>query len=154
MPEKTEEYFKNGVANLGDVGYVNEKGEYYIDGRISDFIPVAENIRLYPYEIEDVVEDILERNQRYDAIIKDYCVHGLPRGEFEIPALQLYVDGENSDVAQEMIEEIREALETKVIRSKRVAAYKIRTVAFPVTFAGKMDVKSLKNETDGFITTF
>ena len=150
MPEKTVEYFKDGVANLGDIGYVNEEGEYFIDGRMSDFINLAGGVKLYPYEVEDVIEDVIETNLGFESVVRDYCVYGKPEGEYEVPAFQVYVDEADLEFAQGMVNEINSVMVYRLPKNKRIAVYKIRTEPFPVSFAGKMDVKKIKTETEGF----
>ena len=152
MPEKTQEYYKNGEANTGDLGYVNENGEYYIDGRISDFIKISDDVKLYPYEIEDIVEDFLESDPIFDEIVKDYAVHGVMNGEFEIPMLQLHIADEYMDRAEAIINYLYKEINNKISSDKQIAAYKIRTEAFPSTSAGKTDLGSFKIETEGFVT--
>ena len=148
MPEETARYYKDGVANLADLGYVNEKGEYFIDGRICEFIPVSSDTKLYAYEIEDVVEDIMESDPIFDEIIRDYAVHGVQDGEFEVPMLQIVVSEDHLDQEFEIIERINQAIISRIAPIKQIAGYNIRTENFPATTAGKTNLVPLKDDRD------
>lgn len=62
MPEETERAFRNGWFLTGDLGYMDEKGRFYIVDRKKDMI-IASGFNIYPREIEEVLyehEDVLE----------------------------------------------------------------------------------------------
>ncbi|MCL2671244.1 MAG: acyl--CoA ligase [Clostridiales bacterium] len=151
MPTETADYFRNGVANLGDLGHVNERGEYFIDGRISDFIQIADNIKLRPYEMEDAIEEAIECDPILDDAIKDYCVYGIPKGVYALPVIQICISKKYRKQARAIIEKISGALANRMPPEKQALAYKIRTKGFPSTFAGKIDIAALKRETKGFV---
>ncbi len=150
MPEKTAEYYKDGLANLGDIGYVDEEGNYFIDGRISEFIKLSANEKLYPYEVEDVVEDLMEDNEFFDSAIRNYCVHGIEQDGVEIPVLQLQLSEECVDRKRYVIVTIDGAIKNRLPRKKQISAYKVRKESFPVSPAGKYIIAPFKAETDGF----
>lgn len=52
-PEETESTFKNGWLLTGDLGYMDEKGFFYIVERKKDTI-IAGGFNIYPREIEEV----------------------------------------------------------------------------------------------------
>lgn len=61
-PEETAEVLKDGWLHTGDLGYMNEKGYFYIVDRKKDMI-IAGGFNIYPREIEEVLyehPDVLE----------------------------------------------------------------------------------------------
>ncbi|EJW96942.1 AMP-dependent synthetase and ligase, partial [gut metagenome] len=78
-PERTRSVFtEDGWFRTNDLAVVDEKGRYYIKGRLSNMIlgPSGENI--YPEEIEKVINDmddvnesiVLERDGRLVALVQ------------------------------------------------------------------------------------
>ena len=58
-PEATAAVLKNGWYHTGDVGYVDDEGAYFVDGRMKDMIlSGAENI--YPGELESILAECPE----------------------------------------------------------------------------------------------
>lgn len=151
MEEETKEYFKNGRINLGDIGYVNKNGEYFVDGRVSDFIQLSEDLKIYPYEIEDIIEDILENDKNFDRLIKDYCIYGAPNDDFEMTALQIHISEEDIDQAEIIIKTLNKKINDRLPIESRISLYKARVSPFPATDAGKTKTSDLKEETDGFM---
>jgi len=151
MPEKTAEYYKDGVANLGDLGYVNKSGEYFIDGRITDYIQISDNTKLYPYEIEDIMEELLESDSLFEEIIKDYGIYGESYGDFEIPVIQFYVDEKQANRASDIIEQINKTLVSKLSKKIDAIAYGVRTTELPAAASFKVDASLLKGNTDGLV---
>ena len=61
-PEETEATFRNGWLLTGDLGYMDDKGYFYVVDRKKDVI-IAGGFNIYPREIEEVLyehEDIQE----------------------------------------------------------------------------------------------
>jgi long-chain acyl-CoA synthetase len=74
-PQDTEETFRDGWFLTGDLGYMDEKGYFYIVDRKKDMI-IAGGFNIYPREIEEVLYE-------HDAIL-ECVVAGIPdpyRGE-------------------------------------------------------------------------
>lgn len=62
MPEETDSTFRDGWFLTGDLGYMDEKGRFYIVDRKKDMI-IASGFNIYPREVEEVLyehEAILE----------------------------------------------------------------------------------------------
>ena len=75
LPEETEATFREGWLLTGDLGYMDEKGYFYIVDRKKDLI-IASGFNIYPREIEEVLYE-------HDAIL-ECVVAGIPdpyRGE-------------------------------------------------------------------------
>src|SRR5258707_3694265 len=73
--QETEAIFSNGWMHTGDLGYINEKGYFYIADRSKDLI-VASGFNVYPREVEEVL-------YRYEGT-EEAAVVGVPdeyRGE-------------------------------------------------------------------------
>ena len=73
--KETEEIFHDGWMHTGDLGYMDEKGYFYIADRSKDLI-VASGFNVYPREVEEVL-------YRHEAI-EEAAVVGVPdeyRGE-------------------------------------------------------------------------
>ena len=74
-PEETEQTFRDGWLLTGDLGYMDEKGYFYVVDRKKDMIN-ASGFNIYPREIEEVLYE-------HDAIL-ECAVAGVPdpyRGE-------------------------------------------------------------------------
>jgi long-chain acyl-CoA synthetase len=74
-PEETEQTFRDGWLLTGDLGYMDEKGYFYVVDRKKDMI-IASGFNIYPREIEEVLYE-------HDAIL-ECAVAGVPdpyRGE-------------------------------------------------------------------------
>lgn len=52
--EETEQVLKDGWFHTGDIGYVDEKGYFYIVDRKKDMI-IASGFNIYPREVEEVI---------------------------------------------------------------------------------------------------
>lgn len=75
MPEETAATFRDGWLLTGDLGYMDEKGRFYIADRKKDMI-IASGFNIYPREVEEVLYE-------HDAIL-ECVVAGVPdayRGE-------------------------------------------------------------------------
>jgi long-chain acyl-CoA synthetase len=74
-PEDTEQTFRDGWFMTGDLGYMDDKGYFYVVDRKKDII-IASGFNIYPREIEEVLYE-------HDAI-QECIVAGIPdpyRGE-------------------------------------------------------------------------
>ena len=68
--EKTNEVLKDGHFYTGDLGYIDEKGNLFITGRKKDMIVLKNGKKIFPDEIETVVNRL--------EIVKESMVFGLP----------------------------------------------------------------------------
>ena len=68
--EKTNEVLKDGHFYTGDLGYIDAKGNLFITGRKKDMIVLKNGKKIFPDEIETVVNRL--------EIVKESMVFGLP----------------------------------------------------------------------------
>ncbi len=73
--EKTKESFSHGWFRTGDLGFFDENGFLYIQGRKKDMIKTSAGINVYPEDIETVL--------KHCKGVKDACVLGLPTNKGE-----------------------------------------------------------------------
>ncbi|CAH0346284.1 AMP-binding protein [Bacillus sp. CECT 9360] len=132
-PEDTEATFKNGWFLTGDLGYMDEKGFFYVVDRKKDTI-IAGGFNIYPREIEEVLYE-------HEAI-QELVVAGVPdpyRGE----TVKAYIVlKEGATVTEEELNEFAR---------KHLASYKVpRKYEFrnelPKTTVGKILRRALVEE--------
>lgn len=125
LPEDTEATFRDGWFLTGDLGYMDEKGYFYIVDRKKDMI-IASGFNIYPREIEEVLYE-------HNAVL-ECVVAGIPdayRGE----TVKAYIVlREGASVSEEELDKFcREQLASfKVPRH-----YEFRT-ELPKTAVGKI----------------
>jgi long-subunit acyl-CoA synthetase (AMP-forming) len=69
-PEKTAEAFEDGWYKMGDLGYLDSKGDLYLHGRKKDMIALPNGQKVYPLDIEQVLINLPG--------VKDAVVVGYP----------------------------------------------------------------------------
>ena len=132
-PEETEQVLRDGWLLTGDIGYMDEKGYFYIVDRKKDMI-IAGGFNIYPREVEEVLYE-------HPAVL-EAAVAGIPdpyRGE-TVKAYIVVKEGSN----------VTEAELNEFCR-KHLAAYKVpRYYDFrrelPKTAVGKILRRSLVDE--------
>jgi len=101
-PEKTKESFSHGWFRTGDLGFFDDEGFLYIQGRKKDMIKTSSGINIYPEDIEAV----LKRCKG----VKDACVLGLPTKKGEtIHAVLLLEKGSPAEIIAEANKQLDEA---------------------------------------------
>ncbi len=70
MPELTEETIKDGWFYTGDLGYINKKGVLFITGRNKNLIVLKNGKKIFPEEIETLVNRI--------ELVEECMVFGMP----------------------------------------------------------------------------
>ncbi len=132
-PEETEAAFRNGWLLTGDLGYMDEKGYFYVVDRKKDVI-IAGGFNIYPREIEEVLYEHED--------IQELVVAGIPdpyRGE----TVKAYIVlKEGASVTDEELDEFAR---------KYLAAYKVPRVyeirkELPKTAVGKILRRALIEE--------
>jgi long-chain acyl-CoA synthetase len=148
-PEATNALFRKGLdgqiwGSTGDIGYVDEEGNVYVEGRAHDYINAENGNKVWLFDIEKV---LLE-----DPDIQLCEAVGLDStdGGFGIPVAHLVLrqgfDGDPNDVIRRVHQICVDRLQPEAVPH----GYKIRT-AFGVNPGGKRDTLSLKSEREGFV---
>ncbi|WP_342505358.1 AMP-binding protein [Sporosarcina sp. FSL K6-2383] len=132
-PEDTEQTFRDGWFLTGDLGYMDDKGYFYVVDRKKDMI-IASGFNIYPREIEEVLYE-------HEAI-QECVVAGVPdpyRGE-TVKAYVVLKDG--ASVTEEQLDEYcRENLASFKVPRK----YEFRS-ELPKTAVGKILRRALVDE--------
>ena len=153
-PEATEKYFYNDKYGrkwscTGDIGYMAENGDLFVEGRKEDFTIVNDN-KIFNFDIENAIR--AEKDIKICDCIgkpnedgtKDLGVHKIFGDEY----LNLY---KNEDKLCERCKELQTIIFNKYNNIDMVPEYfKVRE-SFPYKPSGKRDIESLGNETDGFM---
>jgi long-chain acyl-CoA synthetase len=132
-PEETEQTLKDGWLLTGDLGYMDEKGYFYVVDRKKDMI-IAGGFNIYPREIEEVLYE--------HPAIQEVVAAGVPdayRGE-TVKAYVVLKDGES--LTEEELNEYSR---------KFLAAYKVPRIyefrkELPKTAVGKILRRALVEE--------
>ena len=127
-PDLTKEVIINGWLHTGDIGYMDNEGFIYLNGRIKNII-VTGGINIYPEEVEEIllsyngVQDVcvfgeedeilgeipvakIVINRRIDCReLKKYCLERL--SDYKVP------------VRFEVVDELSKTYNGKIIRGKR-----------------------------------
>lgn len=147
--EATDEYFhidSDGIKwnCTGDIGYIDEVGQLYVEGRASDYTIVNDK-KIFNFDIENIL--------RLFPGIKNCDV--LPtKNEDGTQALAVHLildDKYNNECDCSFLEDIQDYLYDVFDDADYVPyIFKIRT-SFPYAPSGKRDINKMKNETDDFI---
>ncbi|WP_434091778.1 AMP-binding protein [Rossellomorea vietnamensis] len=132
-PEETEQTLKDGWLLTGDIGYMDEKGYFYVVDRKKDMI-IAGGFNIYPREIEEVLYE--------HPAIQEVVAAGVPdpyRGE-TVKAYVVLKEGES--LTEEELNEYSR---------KYLAAYKVPRIyefrkELPKTAVGKILRRALVDE--------
>ncbi|WP_144463159.1 long-chain-fatty-acid--CoA ligase [Siminovitchia fortis] len=133
MPEETEKTMKDGWLLTGDLGYMDEKGYFYVVDRKKDMI-IAGGFNIYPREVEEVLYE--------HPSVQEVVVAGVPdayRGE----TVKAYVVlKEGASVTEQQLDEFAR---------KHLAAFKVPRIyefrdELPKTAVGKILRRNLVDE--------
>lgn len=147
-PEATAEFFREGKDGQiwgcsGDVGYIDEEGNLFIEGRATDYILGESGGKIWLFDIENVL--------LADKAIQLCEAVGLVVGGGHIPVAHLVLKQDCTEPSEEVIRRINKCCIKNLSPEAVPHAYKIRD-SFNVLPSGKRDTLSLKDERDGFIT--
>lgn len=150
----TKEYFhideKGTKWNCtGDIGYIDEKGNLFVQGRASDYSIINEE-KIYNFDIENIIME-LEGIKICDVLEFDN------NGKKEL-AVHIIFDDEvkknietNKDYLEEQLYNIQQYIYEKTNNENMVPyRFKVRE-SFPYAKSGKRDVVKIKQEKDGFV---
>lgn len=151
----TAEYFyidKNGEKwnCTGDIGYINEKGELFVQGRASDY-SIINGEKIYHFDVENILTELDD--------IKMCEVLGYDDGNgttklaahivFTADRRRLVETDENCLMKE--LRHIQQYIYKKTNNENFVPyRFKVRK-SFPYAKSGKRDVAKIKEERDGFI---
>lgn len=153
-PEATEKYFYYDSYGrkwscTGDIGYIAENGDLFVEGRKEDYTIVNGN-KIYNFDIESAIQkeedikicDCISKHN--DNGNKDLGLHII----FDEKYISKY---SNRKELEERLKEIQYVIYEKYNNIDMVPCYfKIRE-KFPHKPSGKRDIEALENETEGFI---
>ena len=154
-PDATEKYFHFDEFGrkwncTGDIGYLAENGDLFIEGRKEDFTMVDNN-KIYNFDIENAIRgekdikicDCIGRPNKNGG--KDLGLHIIFSDEIS----KLYK--ENPIKLKERLIELQNIIYDKYQNINMIPSYfKIRD-SFPYKPSGKRDIEALGKETEGFI---
>ena len=131
-PEATAEVIdENGYLHSGDLGIMDENGNYRITGRIKDMI-IRGGENIYPREIEEFLYHLPG--------VRDVQVAGVPSKKYgeEVGAFIILDDG-----AQLTVDEVRDWCRGKIARYK-IPKYVFFVKEYPLTGSGKIQKFKLR----------
>ncbi len=142
----TNDYFytdENGNvwACTGDMGYVTEDGNLYVDGRISDSYVNADGETIYLFDIERAVLNV-EKVRQCKAVVS------------EIAGNKIHVAHISFDKATDItdaLKRIKEYCQAKLKANHMPTLAKIYDDALPVSPSGKLDTIKMRADTDNLI---
>lgn len=153
--EATNEYFyvdKNGQTwnRTGDIGYINEKGELFVQGRASDYTKVNEK-KIFNFDIENIVRlqsgiKICEVLSTKDANNQEQlAVHIILNDE-----ARREIEADN-EVLNEKISSIQKLIYDTLDDLDMVPSYFKIWNSFPYAKSGKRDTLQMQQETSGLL---
>jgi len=133
--EKTEEMFEDGWWYSGDLGYKDEDGFVYLQGR-TDLMIMSKGIKVYPSPVEEVL------NAHPD--VNESAVVGVEDEEYG-EKVTAYIYSSNPDLTAEELDEW--CLDSdEIARMERPREYHFVEKSLPRTSTGKLDRLGAKNE--------
>lgn len=146
-PEATAEYFKtdeNGKvwACTGDMGYVTEDGNVYVDGRISDSYINAQGETIYLFDIERAILSVSDVRQC--KVVSTM----IDEKETHVAHIVLACNKHNK---KEVLDSIAKACHKELSSDYFPHLIKVHDDALPVSLSGKLNVAEMKKNTVGLI---
>ena len=127
-------------VHSGDIGYMDEDGFLFIEGRIKRIIVRHDGFKVFPSFIEDVV---IKSDK-----VKECCAVGAPdhnHAQGMVPVLFVVLSRKGQDDKEHTINELVELCETEL--PEYAQPRKIQTVdKLPLTPIGKIDYRSLEKK--------
>lgn len=134
LPDKTAEAFtEDGWFRTGDLGYLNEHGELFIEGRSSSLIVTEGGKKFQPEDLEKVYAE--------SPIIREI---GVLQSSNKLVALILAdKSGEKKDLHQEVAKAV-DAVSSRLPSYKRIRGFELTNSPLPKTNLGKLKRKELE----------
>lgn len=151
-PEATEEITFIGPdgkrwLRSGDIGYMNEKGNLFLQGRIKRIIVRFDGIKVFPNDLEKVIS-------KHPAV-NECCVVGIPneeKGCGAIPVATIVLNDEYLDDQEKYISEIKEICKEELGEKYQPQDFCIVN-ELPLTDVGKIDYRKIEREYKEMKTT-
>jgi long-chain acyl-CoA synthetase len=145
-PEATEAFFRKGKdgqiwGHSGDVGYIDENGVVYVEGRANDNMIAPDGTKIYHFDTEKI---LLE-----DEAVELCEILGMNIVGREIPLAHIVLKGKYKGQEAIVIKRLDKKCKKKLNKYAVPQGYKIRT-SFEANSSGKRNVEALKTERDGF----
>lgn len=156
-PSRMKEYYQNEAATneffwkddndvlwgrTGDVGYVDQDGDVFIEGRTSDYFIARNGQKIFLFDSEAVILS--------DSAIAQCKVVATEIGEDIISIAHIVLKPENNNKTEDIIQRLDNQCQMKLSEVAIPKAYKVRNV-FPVHANGKRDIEQLKLELDNLM---
>jgi fatty-acyl-CoA synthase len=136
QPEETELAFRHGWMHTGDVGVRDERGFYTIVDRIKDIV-ISGGYNVFAAEIEQIIAR--------DRAVSSVAVIGVPDPKWGEAVKALVIAAPGQTVDSERIKAL--------VRTSKGPVHTPKTVeivdAFPLTAAGKINKRKLREEFSG-----
>lgn len=133
-PEQTEQVLRNGWYFTGDLGFIDEKGDLVLSGRIDDMI-ISGGENIFPYEVERILLS--------HPLVKDAAVVGVFDERWG-EVVTAFIVPDSAELESQMLERFcRESPE--LARYKRPRHF-IFTREIPKSVSGKVLYSILKKE--------
>ncbi len=145
-PTATAEYFHEDEhgrvwACTGDMGYVEENGSVYVDGRISSSYKNAAGETIYLFDIERAILDITQVRQ-CKAVVSE--ING---SKIHIAHIALTARTDKNTI----LKAIKKHCEGKLQASHIPTLVKLYDTALPVAPSGKLSITEMENNVEGLI---
>ena len=127
-------------VHSGDIGYMDEDGFLFIEGRIKRIIVRHDGFKVFPSYIEDVVM----KNDK----VKACCAVGTAdhdHAQGMLPALFVVLSGKNQDDKEKTINELAELCKKELPEYAQPRIIRVLD-RLPLTPIGKIDYRSLEKE--------
>lgn len=145
--EETDKYFyidENGQKwnCTGDIGYIDEKGNLFVQGRASDYT-VVNGEKFYNFDIENIIKQI-------DGVKLCDVLHRIVNGKQELVAHLILEDNLENTNHYDIFRKIQDTVYQETHNLNMVPnVFKVRN-EFPYAKSGKRDTGKMMNETEGF----
>lgn len=146
-PNDTASYFHEDVtgniwACTGDMGYVGENGNVYVDGRISDSYVNAQGATVYLFDIERAILD--------DEIVRQCKVVSSVIDGADTHVVHIVLNCKRAD-APKRLQQISNECRKKLAANHVPHLFKIYDDALPVAPSGKLNASAMKENTADLI---
>lgn len=145
--EETDKYFyidENGQKwnCTGDIGYIDEKGNLFVQGRVSDYT-VVNGEKFYNFDVENIIKQI-------DGVKLCDVLHRIVNGKQELVAHLILEDNLENTNHYDIFRKIQDTVYQETHNLNMVPnVFKVRN-EFPYAKSGKRDTGKMMNETEGF----